>query len=64
VGAMVVINAVVATLMVSFGWAISPVDLTSTGVVLAVTIIIAVILDRLKVRYYMDTRNQKAFLNS
>ena len=55
VGRMVVINIVFATLMAVFGWAMTAVSIQSIIILLIITILAMLILDGLKVWYYMVT---------
>ena len=55
VGGMVAINIVLATTMAAFGWVMAAVSLQSIALVLIITIIAMLILDRLKVWYYRAT---------
>jgi H+-transporting ATPase len=55
VGGMVAINIILATLMAAFGWVMAAVSLQSIVILLMITIIAMLILDRLKVWYYKTT---------
>jgi H+-transporting ATPase len=55
VGGMVAINVVLATLMASFGWAMTAVSLQSIIILLIITFVAMLILDSLKMWYYRVT---------
>jgi H+-transporting ATPase len=55
VGGMVAINIVLATLMAAFGWVMTAVSIQSIAILLTITIVAMLVLDRLKVWYYRAT---------
>lgn len=54
-GGMVAINIVLATLMAAFGWVMTAVSIQSIAILLTITIVAMLVLDRLKVWYYRAT---------
>lgn len=55
VGGMVAINVILATLMAAFGWVMAAVPLQTIVMLLIITFIATLVLDRLKMWYYKTT---------
>lgn len=55
VGGMVAVNMILATLMAAFGWVMAAVPFQAIVILLIITLIATLILDRLKMRYYSMT---------